>query len=79
MELPRVNAVGVVEHPDGYEVTPRGYPAWLRTVAVAVLATFVLVVLVTSAVTLGAYCLTSDGGDGRLLREPATSQGTAVP
>jgi len=75
MELPRVNAVGVVEHPKGYEVTPRGYPAWLRAVSLAVLAAFVLVVLVTSAVTLGAYCLTSDGGDSRLLRQPVESHG----
>lgn len=71
MDLPRVNAVGLVEHPEGYEVSPRGYPGWLRAVAVAVLAVFVLVVLVTSAVTLGEYCLTSDGADGRLLRSSA--------
>lgn len=65
---PGPNAVGVLEYPEGYEATPRQYGRGLRTVVWCLLALFAGVTIVTSAVSLGAYCLTSDGGDGRALQ-----------
>ena len=67
MKLPRVNPVGIVEVPEDYQTTPRQWPAPLRWAATALLATFVLVTLTTTVVSLGQYCLTTDGGDVRHL------------
>jgi hypothetical protein len=39
----------------------------LRWVTIVVLAIFLLVTVVTGAVSLGAYCLTTDGADTRAL------------
>ena len=44
------------------------------------LTVFVVVVLVTTAVSLGRYCLTSDGADTRALpRRPAAKSAPATP
>jgi hypothetical protein len=45
-----------------------------RTVALVVLLVFGLVVVTTTVVSLGRYCLTSDGGDTRQL--PSAGRGT---
>lgn len=49
----------------------------LRWVTVAVLAVFLLVTVVTGAVSLGAYCLTTDGADTRAL--PAEHRSPEAP
>ncbi len=67
MELPRVNAVGLVEHPNEYAVTARVYSRGLRVGAAIVLGTFVTVSLATTVISLGAYCLTSGTGPIGLL------------
>ncbi len=63
MELPRVNPIGIVEVPNGYDATPRRYPKPLRWLATAVLVAFALVTITTTVVSLGQYCLTSDGSN----------------
>ena len=67
MELPRVNAIGLVEHPNEYAVTPRVYSRGLRVGAAIVLGTFVTVSLATTVISLGAYCPTSGTGPIGLL------------
>ena len=54
MKLPRVNPVGLVEHPDDYTRTARVYSPGVRMGAVVVLAAFVTVSLATTAFSLGA-------------------------
>ena len=61
--IPRVDAIGIVQYPAGYSAAPRQYAPSLRVVATAVLIIFALVVVVTTGVSFGQYCLTSDGGD----------------
>ena len=62
MEVPQVGPLGLVNQPQGYVATARSYPPVLRVVAVAVLGSFLAVTVVTTAYTLGAYCLTTWGG-----------------
>ncbi|MEL7372653.1 MAG: hypothetical protein AAFN74_27250 [Myxococcota bacterium] len=64
---PSVNPIGIVSYPEDYTAAPRAYGAWMRTTATAVLIVFAIVVTVTTGVSLGAYCLTSDGGNTRVL------------
>jgi hypothetical protein len=63
MELPRVNPVGLTEIPPGFQAGRKHYSLTARVVATVVLAVFALVVTVTTVVSLGAYCLTSDGSN----------------
>jgi len=63
MELPRVNPIGLTEIPSGFQARRRRYSLMARVVATAVLAIFALVVTVTTVVSLGSYCLTSDGSN----------------
>ena len=60
---PRVDPIGIVRYPEGFEATPRVYGRRLKTTAVVMLVIFSLVVVVTTGVSLGRYCLTSDGAD----------------
>jgi hypothetical protein len=69
METPHVDAVGLVRYPEDYEAIPRELPVWKRLFAAVLLLFFFAVTVVTGAVTLGAYCLTSDGGDTRILQD----------
>ncbi len=62
MEIPRVGPLGLVHRPEGYTATARSYPTRLRVAALAVLGAFVVVSVVTTAYSLGAYCLTTWGG-----------------
>ena len=69
MELPRTSPVGVSEVPASFTMTPREYPTGVRLLAGLILGAFLAVVSVTTAVSLGAYCLTSDTVDTRALPE----------
>ncbi len=69
MDTPRINPVGIVEYPDDYESRPRGFSRPIRVFASLLLVFFFAATVVTGALSLGAFCLTSDGGDTRALRE----------
>ena len=73
MEPPRVNPVGVVEQPEGYVVGPRALSLRHRVAAGIVLASFLAVVLVTTALSAGRYCLTSEASS------PSPLHGRAAP
>lgn len=75
---PRVNPVGVMEVPEGYVHSDVRHRPAIRRLAWIFLVLFTGVTLTTSILSLGAYCLTSDGGDGRALHQ-ATSTGVAQP
>lgn len=63
MEIPRVGPLGLLHQPDGYEATPRRYPARVRFAAMVVLGIFVGASVLTTAYSLGRYCLTTWGGN----------------
>ena len=63
MELPRVNPIGLTEIPPGFQARRRRYSRTARVVATVVLTIFALVVIVTTVLSLGAYCLTSDASN----------------
>jgi hypothetical protein len=67
MRIPEINPVGVLTRPDAYAQTPRTYPALVRAFAAVLVTMFLSVVVVTSAASLGAYCLTSGGSNLRAL------------
>ena len=67
--MPRINPVGIVEYPEGYESRPRGFSRPIRFFATLLLLFFFAATVVTGALSLGAYCLTSDGGDTRALQQ----------
>ncbi len=67
MRIPEINPVGVLTRPESYAQAPRSYPPLVRVLAAVLVATFLSVVVVTSAVSLGAYCLTSDGSNTHAL------------
>lgn len=60
---PRVDPTGRVHYPEGYVGHPRRYGTWTRALALAMLLIFGGVVIVTTGISLGRYCLTSDAGD----------------
>jgi hypothetical protein len=62
MQLPRVNPVGLLETPPDFQTRPRSHRPAIRVAAALVVAVFTIVVVVTSAATLGEYCLTSQAG-----------------
>lgn len=64
---PIVDPVGRLRYPDGWSGTPRVYSPRTRMLAGALLMAFLGVVVVTTGVSLGGYCLTSHGGDYRAL------------
>lgn len=63
-----MNPVGVVEVPEGWVSRPRRVPGPLRAVAGFLLVAFFGVTTVTSAISLGRYCLTSHASDARPLQ-----------
>lgn len=73
LPTPRINPVGMLEVPEGYVHGTGSHPPWIRRMAWVFLALFASVTITTSILTLGAYCLTSDGGDGRALRQATES------
>ena len=60
--MPRVSPVGVLEPGDNDLASPRVYPPALRVVALVVLGLFFAVVVVSTSLSLGSYCLTTDAG-----------------
>jgi len=60
MEIPRVNAVGLLEVPEDYVARPRPLPVVMRLAAASILLAFGLVGTVTTVASLGRYCLTSN-------------------
>jgi hypothetical protein len=67
MEAPHVDPVGVSHTPPGYRIGPRSYSRAQRLVAGSLAVIFTGVVVLTTAWSLGAYCLTSDGENTRQL------------
>ena len=72
MQLPTVNPVGMLDVPAGYE---RRAPVSrrLRLLAGVVLLAFVAVMITTTVVSLGRYCLTTDAANNAAL--PASFSG----
>jgi hypothetical protein len=58
--------------------SPRPTPAWRRVLAVVVVVLFGLVVVTTTVVSVGRYCLTSNGGDTRELPRGGDSRNEAA-
>lgn len=67
MEPPRVNPVGLLETPPDLASTPRRFSATLRLLASLLLVLFLLGTMVTTVISLGRYCLTTDATDTRAL------------
>ena len=62
MEIPRVGPLGLVHHPPGYTAAAHRYPTRLRLLALLVLGAFLGAIVLTTAYSLGGYCLTTRGG-----------------
>lgn len=60
MEIPRISPVGLRETPAGFRESARRYPPAQRWLAGALLTALLGVVTLTTALSLGAYCLTTD-------------------
>jgi hypothetical protein len=67
MEPPRVNPIGILETPPDLASTPRRFSRPLRLLAGLLLALFFLGSVVTTVVSFGRYCLTTDATDTRAL------------
>ncbi len=63
MEIPRVNPIGLTGIPPDFQARRRRYSLTARVVATALIVIFTLVATVTTVVSLGSYCLTSDGSN----------------
>jgi len=68
MEPPRINPVGLLETSEDFTASPRRFSRPLRLLAGALLAIFLAATVVSSVVSLGRYCLTTDAADARALR-----------
>lgn len=69
--LPRVSPIGILEPGDNDAASPRVYPKALRILALVLLGIFLAVVVVTTSLSLGSYCLTTDAGSTRPAPNPA--------
>jgi hypothetical protein len=67
MEPPRINPVGLLETSEDFAASPRRFSRPLRLLAGALLALFLAATVVSSVVSLGRYCLTTDAADARAL------------
>ncbi|MFL6236245.1 MAG: hypothetical protein ACJ76N_24145 [Thermoanaerobaculia bacterium] len=65
MEPPRINPVGLLETPADLDTAPRRFSRPLRLLAGLLLVLFLLGTMVTTVVSLGRYCLTTDSTDTR--------------
>ena len=72
MEPPRVNPIGLLESPTDFTASPRRFSRPLRLLAGALLAIFLVATVVSSVVSLGRYCLTTDAADTRMLHRPGS-------
>ena len=71
MEPPRVNPVGILETEPDFVSSPRRYPLRLRLLTGLILALFLGLAVVTTVVSFGGYCLTTDAADTRALPGPS--------
>jgi hypothetical protein len=71
--IPRVNAIGLLESPPEFTTSPRRFSRPWRLLVGLVLALFLLGTVVTSVISLGRYCLTTDSTDTRALHTKASS------
>lgn len=67
MEPPRVNPIGILETAPEFTAVPRRYSGRLRLLAVLLLALFFAATVVTTVISLGQYCLTTDAANTRAL------------
>jgi len=67
MEPPRVNPIGILETREDYVSSPRRFSRPLRLLAGLLLALFFGATVVTTVVSLGQYCLTTDAANTRAL------------
>ena len=65
MEIPRIGPVGIPEFPASYTASRRRIPVAVRVAAAVLIVVFALVVVSTTVVSVGRYCLTSQGADTR--------------
>jgi len=63
MDVPRVDPIGLSEVPGAFSQTPRRHSRTTRAMATVLIGIFVGVSSVTTAISLGAYCLTTDGAN----------------
>lgn len=68
MEPPRVNPIGILETGPDFVSSPRRYSLRLRLLTGLLLALFFGATVVTTVVSLGRYCLTTDAANTRDLR-----------
>lgn len=68
--IPVVDPVGVLHAPLDWRRTAAASPR-RRSLALVLLLIFAAMTLATGALSLGAYCLTTDGSDGRRIAAPA--------
>lgn len=71
MEPPRVNPIGILETEPDFVSSPRRYSLRLRLLTGLLLALFLGATVVTTVVSLGRYCLTTDAADTRSLPGPS--------
>ena len=67
IKLPRVDPTGIVTYPSGFAPSGRPHRPLVRVAAALMLMVFVIVVVATTVLSLGRYCLTSDGNNTRAL------------
>ncbi len=80
LAVPRVSPIGLVEYPDDFTASPREISRGLRRAVWALLIFFAVATVATSILSVGAYCLTSDGADTRSLHAgPLFSEPQAEP
>jgi hypothetical protein len=60
MEIPRIDPVGLPVVPVEFTQAARSYSFGSRALAIVLLSVFLSVVTVTTTLSLGRYCLTSD-------------------
>ena len=65
LDVPFVDAVGVMHVPAGWRRQAAGALPRRRSLAMVMAAIFAAMTLATGALSLGAYCLTSGGPDVR--------------
>jgi len=67
MDIPRINAVGILEPPAEPSESPRRFSLRLRLLAGLFVLLFLLITVATTVTSLGRYCLTTDAADTRAL------------
>ena len=71
LHVPFVDPVGLLRAPPLWSRRSAAASPRRRWLALVLAALFAAMTLLTGALSLGAYCLTSDGADGRRIAAPA--------